>query len=366
MIRFRLLLLVLFSLACVQVQADLVFPSDRVETRLRVRAAPDGQAAVVGHLVSGESAEYRGTVPYWYKVALDDGTPGFVSKAWSRLVPDSTAELLRLGAWNVKKLGHGTRKDVPLVAQIIDANFDIVAVVEVMQKGGAHPGYDALVAALGSGWAGLVTSEPRPKTSAGHAEYYAVVYRSNRLQPCNGWPGLVYHADNDGSGSDAGPDIFAREPAYICFAVTLNGGLTGFDFLLAAYHARWAEGDIEDIQNEVRHVEDVFQSMSAARPGEGDLLVIGDFNLVPSDLDAAISREVPTSGTGSTLNGSGERTGNLYDHLVVGDPAATTELVGSVEVLDVRGVAADNRTFFRTVSDHLPIMARFRVGPDDD
>ena len=68
----------------------------------------------------------------------------------------------------------------------------------------------------------------------------------------------------------------------------------GVSFLIAAYHARWAEGDIEDIQAEVQHLEDVLQSMSSARPGEGDLLIIGDFKLVPSDLDEAISREVPT------------------------------------------------------------------------
>ena len=62
--------------------------------------------------------------------------------------------------------------------------------------------------------------------------------------------------------------------------------------------------------------------MASSSPGEGDLLIIGDFTLVPSDLDEAISREVPTAGTGSTLNGSGERTGNLYDHLVVADASA--------------------------------------------
>ncbi len=177
---------------------------------------------------------------------------------------------------------------------------------------------------------------------------------------------MIYHADNDGSGSSSDPDIFSREPAYTCLVTITGNGNTGFDFLIAAYHARWAEGDIEVIKEEVRHLEDVLNSMRVSRPGERDLLIIGDFNLVPSDLDEATSREVPTSGTGSTLNGSGERTGNLYDHLLLDDPVATTELVGSAKVLDVREVATDDRTFFRTVSDHLPIMARFRTGPDDD
>ncbi len=101
--------------------------------------------------------------------------------------------------------------------------------------------------------------------------------------------------------------------------------------------------------------------MAAAQPGEKDLLIAGDFNLVPSDLAAGIGREVPTSGAGSTLNGSGERTQNLYDHLVVSSTAATAEQIGAAEILDVRAEATDKRTFFRTVSDHLPLVARFRT-----
>jgi len=88
----------------------------------------------VGALVSGESAAYVGAVPYWYEVRLDDDTQGFVSKGWARVVPDpaEAPELLRLGGWNIKKLGHGSRKDYPAVARVIEDNFDIVAVVEVM------------------------------------------------------------------------------------------------------------------------------------------------------------------------------------------------------------------------------------------
>ena len=109
-------------------------------------------------------------------------------------------------------------------------------------------------------------------------------------------------ADNDGSGGDTGNNEFSREPAYGCFK---SGN---FDFLLAPYHATWAEGDIDDISAEVINIDDVFISMQTAQSGENDLLIAGDFNLVPSDLAAAINREIPTVGEGSTLNGSGERT----------------------------------------------------------
>ena len=59
---------------------------------------------------------------------------------------------LRLGAWNLKKLGHGSSKDYTTVAAVIDSHFDVLAVVEVMQKGGGHPGYDALMIELAPHW----------------------------------------------------------------------------------------------------------------------------------------------------------------------------------------------------------------------
>ena len=104
-----------------------------------VRHEPDVTSAIVGHLNKGESAKLQGSVPFWFEVTLTDGTYGFVSKAWSQVVAEAatTGDLLRLGEWNVKKLGHGT-KDFALVAKIINENFDIVAIVEVMQKGGDH------------------------------------------------------------------------------------------------------------------------------------------------------------------------------------------------------------------------------------
>ncbi|TVO69705.1 hypothetical protein [Sedimenticola selenatireducens] len=355
-----IIILVVFSSL---VHADRIVPSERVESRLIVRDAPGGDR--ISSLEPGQSADYIASVPYWYEIRLQSGATGFVSKAWSRVVPDlTTSETLRLGSWNIKKLGHGNQKNYPLVAGIIEGHFDILAVVEVMQKQGGHPGYNQLLVTLGSGWTGIVTDKPRPDTSSGSAEYYAILYRPSIIQPCQGWSGLRYHQDNSGGPNGVGEDRFSREPAYGCFRTV---GSTGrFDFMLAAYHARWAEGDIEDIQMEVKHLNEVFSEMRSANPTEKDLLIAGDFNLVPLDLDDAINIEVPTLGSGSTLNGQGERTGNLYDHLVVFDAAETKELIGSAEVIDVRNVATNPRKFFQTVSDHLPIMAKFRVGTDDD
>ena len=370
--RLALISLVLSSLwlAAAAARADRVTPSERVETRLRVREEPHGQSTIVGHLAPGESLPLRASIPHWFEVVMPDGQAGFVSKSFSIRIADAplatVAGELRIGSWNIKKLGHGSNKNFSLVAQLIDAHYDVVAIVEVMQKAGGHPGYDGLISQLGAGWAGIVTDAPRPRTASGSAEFYAILFRPARARLCEGWTGLVYHADHDGSAGATGTDRFSREPAYACFATTRADGSRGFDFLLAAYHAIFAEGDIDDIKGEVQHLDAVFASMAAAQPGERDLIIAGDFNLVPSDLAATIPQAVRTIGTGSTLNGTGALTSNLYDHLIAFDLTATTEMIAPDEVIDVRNRAASHKTFFDTVSDHLPLVARFRVAADDD
>jgi hypothetical protein len=348
--------------------ADRVVPSSRVETQLKVRAKPDAHAATVGVLEPGDSAELRDSIPHWYAITLDNGKPGYVSKAWSQIIPDPVlvSDSIRLGGWNIKKLGHGDATNFALVVQIIELNFDIVAVVEVMQRSGGHPGYDTLLQRLGPGWAGMVTSKPRPNTKAGNAEFYAVLYRSQSVLPCVGWTALQYIADNEGGKTGTGPDVFSREPAFGCFAARLPNGGLGFDFMLAAYHARWDGGNTAAIKKEVRNIPNVFQAMRQARAGEEDLIIVGDFNLVKANMEEAIGSAVLTVGTGSTLNLKGERTNNLYDHLLIFSAGATKELLDKPEILDVRDVAASTSAFYRTVSDHLPIRARFRAGPDDD
>lgn len=358
-----LILFVGLATSSCEVWADRVTPSDRVQTGLRIRSDPDVHSTIVGVLLPGQSLPLRSSVPSWYEVSLANGDSGFVSKSWARLIPDvappvaASAEL-RLGSWNIRKLGHGDNKNFPLVAEVIESHFDIVAIVEVMQKAGGHPGYDSLIVALGQGWNGIVTSAPRPNTGSGSAEFYAILFRPQRVELCDGWTDLRYAPDDD--------DVFSREPAFACFVTFTGNGSSGFDFLLAAYHARWADGDTVEIQDEVRHLEDVFSAMAAARPGERDLLIAGDFNLVPIDLQETVSRPISTEGTGSTLNSTGAVTSNVYDHLLVFDVTATHEQLEPARVLDVRHVAATNRAFFQTVSDHLPIVARFRIIPDDD
>lgn len=371
--RFLLIVagLFLFSdlLSQSSIAQDRVSPSDRVSTRLNVRSQPDARSAIIGSLQPGQSAILLEAIPNWYRIRLQDSREGYVSKAWARIVsaPTETADFIRLGSWNIKKLGHGNATNFSMVASIINENYDIVVIIEVMQKQQSHPGYDSLRGALGSGWSGMVTDTPRPNTNDSYSEFYAILYRSPAIRSCSGWKSLVYHKDTDGGPDETGADHFSREPAFGCFEAPTKNNQVGFDFLLAGYHARWENGDTNATIAEAKHLTEVFQSMAQAKPGEKDLLIAGDFNLVPSQLQAIFPKRNKTTGTGSTLNSKGERTNNLYDHLLVYDTVSTSELIGNAEVLDVRSKASSNMIFFKTISDHLPIVVRMRTSrPDDD
>ena len=69
-----------------------VAPTQRVVSGVLVRAGPSRAAAVIGALAPGETAPLAGDRPNWREIRLPDGRPGFVSKAWTRVVPPAPAE----------------------------------------------------------------------------------------------------------------------------------------------------------------------------------------------------------------------------------------------------------------------------------
>ncbi len=65
--------------------ADLVAPSERVRTRVMVRAEPVAGSRRVGALAKEETAEHLGTESGWHRVRLDGGAEGWVSAAWTEI-----------------------------------------------------------------------------------------------------------------------------------------------------------------------------------------------------------------------------------------------------------------------------------------
>jgi hypothetical protein len=74
-----------------QAAADPVVPSERVRSSVNVREQADRTSRVVGTLKVGEQADYLGAAEGWFRVRLADGTLGFVSAPWTRVVPQAPA-----------------------------------------------------------------------------------------------------------------------------------------------------------------------------------------------------------------------------------------------------------------------------------
>ena len=78
--------MLLTTSALVVAQGDAIEPSDRFVNFVNVREKPSTSSALLGQLAPRERVVLLLDVPSWYKVRLEDGTEGFVSKAWTRRV----------------------------------------------------------------------------------------------------------------------------------------------------------------------------------------------------------------------------------------------------------------------------------------
>lgn len=91
------LMLAVALLFCTPAWADDVVPSARVSSAVLVREAPSTDTAILGRLRPGDQADLIAEVSGWYQVRLPDGTIGYVSKAWTNLVPDSGSDEALVG-----------------------------------------------------------------------------------------------------------------------------------------------------------------------------------------------------------------------------------------------------------------------------
>jgi endonuclease/exonuclease/phosphatase family metal-dependent hydrolase len=272
-------------------------------------------------------------------------------------------DTLRLGAWNLRKYGFDGQKDNATLADIIKAHFDLIALLEVVFSPDERALSD-LARTLGPEFALSVTSTPRPNLNSPYSEYYVIAYRRALVAPCAELPELTFFPDGDGSAESATRGLFLREPAFACYRALDRPH--GYDFLLAAYHAQFGDGQAQEIADEVRHIDSVFAVMQQKLPEERALYMIGDFNLVPDALQPLTRARDRTAGNGSTLDAQSNISTHLYDHLLAYGSAANAALLADASVLDVRGEAFDLKDFRAQLSDHLPIMAQLRLSEDDD
>ena len=83
--------------------AEVVRPDDRVKNGVVIRSQPTTQSTALGLLRPEEQLPFRGTMPRWNVVELSNGDRAYVSKAWTKVVSETTG-----GSYTVHAVDVGT------------------------------------------------------------------------------------------------------------------------------------------------------------------------------------------------------------------------------------------------------------------
>jgi endonuclease/exonuclease/phosphatase (EEP) superfamily protein YafD len=251
---------------------------------------------------------------------------------------------IRLASFNIRIYSTGSRDDTELglIADRLQ-QFDLVAIQELWDEEVVQRTL-SILEARGHVYHAMVS----PPVGRGVKERYAFLWRPEKVAPVDS--GTVY-SDPD--------DVFIREPFYASFRAD------SFDFTLITVHVVFGDG-VADRRAENLHLDDVYRAVQGADPNEQDVILLGDFNLPPSDsgmvevdvlLDPVFIGDVRT-----TISEA-----SLYDNLWW-DAEFVTEWTGAagIDRFDEAVFANDDDAASLAVSDHRPIWTVFSTVSDDD
>lgn len=179
------------------------------------------------------------------------------------------------------------------------------------------------------------------------------------------------------------PDSDDGNPDRLRKAWAFDVKVRNFDFLLIAVHLKSGRGNPERaIRNRQTLAIARFIRQETINADEKDVLVVGDYNMVPgqdqqnfnnlspgstnNEFLRFISAGLGPSHIGRCVNAS-EFEGNLLDGFAI-SRKFTGEWTGFMRVLQLQALLPNMfcQRYKSTVSDHLPLLARFRVSSADD
>ena len=112
--------------------ADVVVPIDAVQNNVNIRNSPEAGSDIVGRLPQGQWLTLTESVPGWNGVELPDGSTGYISADWTRVLEDAPAA--------------STKAEPQIVADTADENV----VDEKGESGPVDNGDDVVAEAAGS------------------------------------------------------------------------------------------------------------------------------------------------------------------------------------------------------------------------
>nr|WP_298380467.1 helix-hairpin-helix domain-containing protein [uncultured Halomonas sp.] len=250
---------------------------------------------------------------------------------WGQASADIT-----IGSWNLKHLGWNNGKHLATVAGIMQG-ADLWALQEVMDTGAVQTLERQLEQQTGESWSSMASHAVGRNT---YQESYAFLWRDSAVDYTQG--AVVY--------LDPG-DLFAREP----YLAEFRDKDSGETVAMAVVHIVYGDSRT-DRTPEIQELASIWEWMYEVYPGSARLIV-GDFNLPPSDLawqplrDAGAQPAITTGAT--TLSERDGRYASLYDNFWIDANSLDVTEAGIVHFPQMLGI--DHQTARASVSDHAPI-----------
>jgi endonuclease/exonuclease/phosphatase family metal-dependent hydrolase len=237
----------------------------------------------------------------------------------------------RIGTWNVKRLGNGSKR-YDLLAKTIDENMDVVALQEIMK-----PGSLANIMDLLPGWTYRISGRVG---RSGYFEHYAILIRKN------------FGSFTDSYVINDSEDDWAREPFLACMLINRS------EICLLTIHVIFGDST-KARDKEIKKLLDQSLILKKRNPGRG-LIVLGDFNRpgrakVFDDLHGSNFFMVD-SGTVKTTLGLVSYV-NPYDHIIA-DSNTVLKKNNEAFMFDIVDKMC-NKNFkwcSEKVSDHAPVI----------
>jgi endonuclease/exonuclease/phosphatase family metal-dependent hydrolase len=273
----------------------------------------------------------------------------FQAGAESLQYSSTTADV---AAWNLAGFNPIPEERVPAIAQAI-ARLDpeVLALVEV------NP--DWVAGALVAELVDTGTCYRRRILNQTATQNIAVLHKCE-VEASN--PRLI-------AGSDDGNSHLRK-----ALAVDVRAG--EFDFVLIAVHLKAGRGAANrDIRDRQAAAIAVFIQTAAAGP-EKDILVVGDYNMIPGEDDTNFDEldgpdflqfisSDDLAGQFSHITSSGP--GNLLDGYGISRSHTAEYIPGTLRIFPMHQAVGMGLLDFRAqLADHLPLLATFRITEDDD
>ena len=279
---------------------------------------------------------------------------------------------IRVAAWNVQGVEFSTgspqaiKKSARLAEAIKLINPDVIALSEVSSEAEVR----RIIANLSNDgqmyrYTMLAHSQPV-------AQKLAILFRQ----------GVAVSNQRLIPGSDD------NQPTRLRKALSARFKSGDFDFLLVAVHHKSGRGAAERrTRTRQNRAIRLFVAQRVGATGEQDVLVVGDYNMIPGADAANFNALSPAAGgllrfvstEEFTLPGGfqtshigacsqGRPEGNLLDGYAIARAGTGREYVAdSAEILPLHQLLGVTCSDYKTrFSDHLPLVARFKTEPPDD